>query len=277
MRFSLQSLAIGLVSTQAGFAIAGPCRPLTTTSVGVTTTTATSEEVSSTAVPSDVSTTTAEEETSTTAVEEESTTTILEVSTTTLAGDETTTTAFETTTTLVSETTTTDDVIIITRLPEATTTTAAETTTTTSEPEPSLYAEYNDGSDVALYLQSDGFAGTTKRGSIEATFALEVDTSRLYLTLADGSKRYAYTAIAGPNANYGFLFEQYSYIENTQVYHFVTCTADSESLLECSSEGGPTRIYYYLPGNSPNVYGNSQETTASSFGNTAITLRLPRN
>ncbi|KAJ4024703.1 hypothetical protein NW752_003255 [Fusarium irregulare] len=278
MRFSLQSFSIYLVSTQAGLALAGPCRPLTTSSVSATTTTAASEEVSTIATISDVSTVTSKEETSTTAVGEESTTTMaLDISTTaTLAEESTSVTVAETTTTILAEaTTTTVAEESTTKMAETTTTIAAETTTTASGPTASFYAQYNDGSEVGLYLQSDGFVGTTEAGSTKATFSLETDTSRLYVTRSDGSKLYAYTVIP-TGGNYGFLFDSYDNISlYPNVYHFVTCAADSQNVLTCSSEVGPTRIFWYLPGNSPNVYGNSNSVVTTYPGNRAVQFRLP--
>lgn len=226
MRFTLQSLAIYLVSRQAGFAVAGPCIPLTTTSVGATTTTATSEEVSTTATLSGSSTATSEEEASTTVVHEASTTTMpLDLSTTTtLAEESTSVTVAETTTTILAEATTTT-------VAEESTTTVAETTTTASGPTASFYAQYDDGSEVGLYLQSDGFVGTTEAGSTKATFSLETDTSRLYVTRSDDSKLYAYTVIP-TGGNDGFLFDSYDNISlYPNVYHFVTCTTDSQNVL----------------------------------------------
>jgi hypothetical protein len=59
-------------------------------------------------------------------------------------------------------------------------------------------------------------------------------------------------------------------------YHFITCTADSELLLTCYSEVGPTRIYWYKPSTSPNFYSNLNAATASYPGNTPTRFRLPR-
>ncbi|KAH7191726.1 uncharacterized protein B0J16DRAFT_331681 [Fusarium flagelliforme] len=277
MRFSLQSLAICLVSTQAGFALAGPCRPLTTTSVGVTTTTVVTEQLSSTVAFSDVSTATTEEETSITMpeasttsalAEESSSATLAETTTTMLVDESTTTTLAETSTVVLEEITTT------TVAEDSTTTTAAETTTTAAPPVTTLYARYNDGDEVPVFLQSDGFIGTTETDSTVASFALEADTSRLYLTLPDGSKRYAYTVIPdGPN--YGFIFETDSAIEENSVWHFITCSADVQSILTCSSEVGPTEIFWFLPDISTNFYGNMHEEVASYEGHTAVRFRLP--
>jgi len=287
MRLSLKSLAIYLVSTQAGCALAGPCRPLTTTSVGGTTTTAASEESSATVILSDALTATTEEETSTNVLGGGSTTTtflevstttapaeasssaaLAETTTTTLVEESITTTFAETSTTSLAETTTTAFT------EDSTTTTVAETTTTAAPPVTTLYARYDDGDEVPVFLQSSGFIGTTETNSIVASFALEADTSRLYLTLVDGSKRYAYTVIPdGPN--YGFIFETDSAIEENSVWHFITCSADSESILTCSSEVGPTEIFWYLPDNSPNFYGNMHEEVASYSWNTPVRFRLP--
>ncbi|KAF4987228.1 hypothetical protein FGRMN_10479 [Fusarium graminum] len=75
MRFSLQTFALSLLSTQLPVAFAGPCKPSGTTSVGSTTT-----------APSDASTTTFSEVVTTTA--EETTTTIAaETTTTTVSPD----------------------------------------------------------------------------------------------------------------------------------------------------------------------------------------------
>ncbi|KAJ4136585.1 hypothetical protein NW768_004202 [Fusarium equiseti] len=285
MRLSLQSLAIYLVSTQAGLALAGPCRPLTTTSVSATTTTAASEEVSTTAVLSEVPTMTSEEETSTTFIGEESTTTmILDVSTTARMEESTATTVAETTTAMLAETTTaaaTEE--STTTLAETTTTAAvqestttlAETTTTASGPEPSLFTRLDDGTEIGVYLQSSGFVGTTEADGKQPNFALEADTSRLYATFPDGSKVYAYTVIPVGN-NYGFLFEQYDSISAyPETYSFITCTTEFDGFLTCSSEKGRTRIYWYLPGNSPNFYGNLNPTVASSNGNKPVEFKLP--
>ncbi|CAG7557800.1 unnamed protein product [Fusarium equiseti] len=278
MRFSLQSLAICLVSTQASFALAGPCRPLTKTSVGATTTVATSEEFSTTAIVSDVSTVTSEEETSTTTVSQESTTTAaFDVSTTTtLAEESTSATLAGTTITVLAETTpTTMAGVSTTTMAETTTTVAAETTTTVSGPEASLFARLDDGSEVGVYLQTSGFIGTKEAPGTQPEFALEADTSRLYATFPDGSKVYAYTVIP-VGGNYGFLFDQHDFITAyPAIYSFIACTADSDLFLTCASENGPTSIYWYLPSNSPNFYGNSNPTVAASNGNTPAQLRLP--
>ena len=169
MRFSLQSLAIYLVSTQAALALAGPCRPLTTSSVSATTTIAASEEVSTIATMSDVSTVTSKEETSTTAVGEESTTTMaLDLSTTaTLAEESTSVTFAETTTILAEATTTTVAEESTTTMAETTTTIAAETTTTASGPTASFYAQYNDRSEVGLYLQSKALSAPQRQARLK--------------------------------------------------------------------------------------------------------------
>ncbi|KAL4731023.1 hypothetical protein ACLX1H_003065 [Fusarium chlamydosporum] len=271
MRFSLQSLAICLVSSQARFALAGPCRPLTTTSVGGATTTATSKESSTTTLSED-STTTVEGVSSTVSSGEVSTTTeLLDLSTTTTLAEESTTTTFleESTTTTLADTTTTALAVTTTTTlaEEAATTTAAETTTTTSAPEPSFYARYSDGTEVGAYLQPNGFIGITEDGSVEAEFALETDTSRLYLTKSDGSKLYAYTVIP-TGGNYGFLFDTFDNINQyPNTYHFIACTAGDEQVLTCSSEVGPTVIYWYKPGSSPNFYGNLNSAVANYAGN----------
>jgi hypothetical protein len=242
MRFSPQSLAICLLSAQARVVLAGPCKPLATTSVGATTTTATLSEEP---------TTTIEGGASTVAISDEPTTTTLpNVSTvTTLAEESVTTTTAETTT-------------------------AAGTTATTSAPEFSLFAQYDDNSPFGVYLQSDYFVGTNADGSVKADFALETDTSRLYVSLSDGSKLYASTVI--PQASkYGFLFHTYDRIsQNPNTYHFITCTADSELYLTCYSEIRHTRIYWYKPSNSPNFYGHSNSVMASSFGNIPTSFKL---
>ncbi|KAJ4253421.1 hypothetical protein NW762_010579 [Fusarium torreyae] len=91
MRFSLQSLALFLVSTQAGFALAGPCKPLTTTTLAAT---STAEATSTTAIVEESTTTTAiAEDTTTTTLSEVITTTTLAETTTTVAATTTTTTA----------------------------------------------------------------------------------------------------------------------------------------------------------------------------------------
>ncbi|KIL86416.1 hypothetical protein FAVG1_10245 [Fusarium avenaceum] len=251
------SLAVCLLSAQARFALAGPCRPLTTTSVGATTTIATSKEVSTTATLTEEPTTTIEGETSTVVVSDVPTTT------TTLSEELTTTTAAETNTAV--ETTT-----------AAGTTTAAETTTTTLAPEPSLYAQYADGTEIGVYLDSSNFVGTEADDLIKADFALETDTSRLYVTLSDGSKLYAVTVIPTGD-NFSFVFYTYGRVtQYPDLYHFTTCTTDSELYLTCSSEGGPTRIYWYKPSNSIYFYGNSDLDVGDSFGNMAARFRLPR-
>ena len=119
------------------------------------------------------------------------------------------------------------------------------------------------------------FIGTTEAPGTQPEFGLEADTSRLYATSSDGSKVYAYTVIP-VGGNYGFLFEQADFIEAyPAIYSFIACTADSDLFLTCASESGPTPIYWYLPGNSPNFYGNSNPTVATSNGNTPAQFRLP--
>ncbi|SPJ71023.1 uncharacterized protein FTOL_00751 [Fusarium torulosum] len=285
MRFSLQSFAICLVSTQVHFALASPCRPLTTTSLAATTTTTAVEEASTTTAVSEDSTTTIagktttvafSEATTTTALVEGSTTTVafseattttslVEGSTTTVAFSEaTTTTALvegSTTTTLAEESTTT----ALTEEPtttafESTTTTAAETTTTTEAPEGTqMAAVFVDNTEKDTYL--DQYGGTystpqTGGSTSKARFELEPETNRLFTHLVDGTKVYLFTVIPD-GSNYAFQFDTAENIDSVTVYHYVLCTADANNVLSCASESGPTPIVWYWVESAARYYGNS--------------------
>ncbi|KAJ4243477.1 hypothetical protein NW762_014808 [Fusarium torreyae] len=271
MRFSIQSLTFCLLSTQAGLAFAGPCKPRTTSSGAITTTTlaeasttTTVSEESATTLVQDTTITVGEESTtgftglSTTAtLSDETTTTLADLSTTITLGDVSTTTTFaeESTTETAAETTTT------TFVEESTTTTLAETTTTTTamgfEGTP-LSAIFDDGSEMKGYLgerDSNGaFVKSTEEGSVPAIFSLEPETSRLFATLSDGSKLYAVTVIPdGPN--YALIFDVAENIEAYNFYHYVTCTEDDDKLLSCQSEGGQTAISWYYTDDNQVYYG----------------------
>ncbi|KAJ4035120.1 hypothetical protein NW756_006894 [Fusarium oxysporum] len=266
MRFSLQSLAIGLVSSQARLALASPCKPLTTTTLAATTTTAAVEEASTTPAISEGSTTTVEgqttivtlsEATTTTALSDLSTTlttlTLSEASTTTTLGEESTTTA------LTEEPTTTTF--------EATTTTAAETTTTTDAPEGTqMAAVFADNTEKDTYLNKWGGTYSTPQSggsTSKARFELEPETNRLFTYLIDGTKVYLFTVIPdGPN--YAFQFDTAANIDSTTVYHYVLCTADADNVLSCASESGPTPIVWYWVEGASRYYGNSSPTFDSS-------------
>ncbi|KAF5632604.1 hypothetical protein F25303_9335 [Fusarium sp. NRRL 25303] len=251
MRFSLHSLAICLVSTQARFALASPCKPLTTTAVAATTTT------TATAITDDSTTTAAGETTTTTALSDLSTTlTLSEGSTTTALVEESTTTtlAQDTTTTAVTAEPTTTTF-------EATTTTAAETTTTTEALEGTqMSAVFADNTEKDTYIDRyGGTYSTPQQGgpTSKARFQLEPDTNRLFTYLIDGTKVYLYTVIpTGPN--YAFQFDTASYIEEYPAsYHYVQCTADADNVLSCASEIGPTPIVWYWDSRNSRYYGNS--------------------
>lgn len=229
MRFSLQSLALCIVSTQIHSALAGPCKPLTTTGATVSTTL----ETSLTSV--------VEESTTLAANQDSYTTTLTEATTTTAAAEDSTTTLAETTTTAVAE---------------ESTTTLAETTTTAA-PEPTLLSAVYEGTDseIDTYQPFDGFVGTDSTGAVKASYALEAGTSRLYATLAGGVKKYCSTVIPD-GSNYGFIFMKAADIASSSVHHYVTCVVDNNGLLTCQSEGGPTPIVWYLASNNK-FYGNS--------------------
>ncbi|TVY76747.1 hypothetical protein Focb16_v006322 [Fusarium oxysporum f. sp. cubense] len=252
MRFSLQSLAIGLVSSQARLALASPCKPLTTTTLAATTTTAAVEEASTTTAISEGSTTTVAGDT--TIVTLRSTTTALgEGSTTTTLAEDTTTTA------LTEEPTTTAF--------EATTTAAAETTTTTEALEGTqMSAVFADNTEKDTYIDRWGgtYSAPQDGGSTsKARFELEPETNRLFTYLIDGTKVYLFTVIPdGPN--YGFQFDTAANIDSTTVYHYVLCTADADNLLSCASESGPTPIVWYWVDSAARYYGNSNPTFDSS-------------
>ncbi|KAI8410809.1 hypothetical protein FOFC_10668 [Fusarium oxysporum] len=251
MRFSLQSLAIGLVSSQARLALASPCKPLTTTTLAATTTTAAVEEASTTTAISEGSTTTVEgqttivtlsEATTTTALSDLSTTlttlTLSEASTTTTLGEESTTTA------LTEEPTTTTF--------EATTTTAAETTTTTEAPRALKWPLSSPITPRRIPISING-----------ARFELEPETNRLFTYLIDGTKVYLFTVIPD-DPNYAFQFDTAANIDSTTVYHYVLCTADADNVLSCASESGPTPIFWYWVEGASRYYGNSSPTFDSS-------------
>jgi hypothetical protein len=254
MRFSLQSFAIFLVSTQAHFALASPCKPLTTTSLAATTATTAVEEASTTTAVSEDSTTTIAGKTTTVTFSEATTTTILvEGSTTTTLTEESTTTA------LAEESTTTAF--------ESTTTTAPETTTTTEAPEGTqIVAVFADNTEIDTYLgQYGGTYSTPQTGgsTSKARFELEPETNRLFTHLVDGSKVYLYTVIPdGPN--YAFQFDTAQNIDSVTVYHYVLCTADANNVLNCASESGPTPIVWYWVESAARYYGNSSPTFDSS-------------
>ncbi|KAG5791505.1 hypothetical protein H9Q69_009446 [Fusarium xylarioides] len=128
MRFSLQSLAICLVSTQTRHALASPCKPVTTTTgLAATTMTTAAEEASTTIAITDDSTTTSARDSIITAVK-------------------------------LSEDNNTNAVIVEpTSTFEATTTTAAETTTTTEALEGShMSAVFSDNTVKDTYIGQYG-------------------------------------------------------------------------------------------------------------------------
>jgi hypothetical protein len=268
MRFSLQSLAICLVSTQAHSVLASPYRPLTTTSLAATTTTTAVEEASTTTAVSEESTTTIAGETTTVALSEATTTTALsDLSTTLTLSEASTTTALvegSTTTTLAEESTTT----ALTEEPtttafESTTTTAAETTTTTEALEGTqMAAVFADNTEKDTYLDKYGGTYSTPQSggsTSKARFELEPDTNRLFSHLVDGTKVYLYTVIPdGPN--YAFQFDTAQTIDSVDVYHYVLCTADASNVLSCASESGPTPIVWYWVESAARYYGNSSPT-----------------
>ncbi|KAI1047007.1 hypothetical protein LB505_013601 [Fusarium chuoi] len=258
MRFSLQSLAICLVSTQAHFALASPCRPVTTTTAvaATTTTTAVGEASTTTAITGD-STTTVAGDTTTTALSDLSTTlTLSQGSTTTALVEESTTTTLAedtTTTAITAEPTTTTF--------EATTTTAAETTTTTEALEGTqISAVFADNTVKDTYLDQYGgtYSSPQAGGSTsKARFQLEPDTNRVFTYLVDGTKVYLFTVIpTGPN--YAFQFDSPANIDPyPAIYHYVQCTPDANSILSCESESGPTPIVWYWSESNVRYYGNS--------------------
>ncbi|KAF4501837.1 hypothetical protein FAGAP_1981 [Fusarium agapanthi] len=223
MRFSLQSLAICLVSTQARLALSSPCKPMTTTTA--------LSDLSTTLTLSEGSTTTALGEGSTT-------TTLAEDTTTTAITAEPTTTTFE-----------------------ATTTTAAETTTTTEALEGTpLSAIFADNTVKDTYLDRwGGTYSTPQQGgsTSKARFQLEPETNRVFSYLVDGSKVYLYTVIPdGPN--YALQFDLPTNIDPyPAIYHYVQCTPDADNILSCASESGPTPIYWYWSESNARYYGNS--------------------
>ncbi|KAF4342771.1 hypothetical protein FBEOM_3293 [Fusarium beomiforme] len=263
MHFSLQSLAICLVSIKANFALASPCRPLTTTSLTATTTTTAVEEASTTVI-SEGSTTDFVGEAATITLSEATTTTApSDVSTTLTLSEASTTTAFvegSTTTTLAAESTTT----ALTEEPttttfESTTTTAAETTTTTEAPEGTqMSAVFEDNTEKDTYLDRYGGTYSTPQeggSTSKARFELEPETNRLFTHLVDGSKVYLFTVIPdGPN--YAFQFNSAQNIESSTVNHYVLCTADANNVLSCASESGPTPIVWYWVESAARYYGN---------------------
>ncbi|KAF5677472.1 hypothetical protein FCIRC_6744 [Fusarium circinatum] len=282
MRFSLQSLTICLVSSQARFALASPCKPLTTTALAATTTTTTIAESSTTAAARDTTTTAITDDsttttagdtttaavgaTTTTALSDLSTTfTLSEGSTTTalIEGSTTTTVAEEPTTTTLAEGTTTTAITAepTTTTFEATTTTAAETTTTTEALEGTpLSAVFADNTVKDTYLGQDGGTYSTPQtggSTSRARFQIEPSTNRVFTYQVDGSKVYLYTVIpSGPN--YAFQFDTPANIDPySSVYHYVQCTPDVNNVLSCESESGPTPIVWYWSASNSRYYGNS--------------------
>ncbi|KAF4414897.1 hypothetical protein FACUT_13877 [Fusarium acutatum] len=246
MRFSLNSLAICLVSTQVHFALASPCKPVTTTTaLAATTTTTAVGEASTTTAITDDSTTTAFSDVSTTL---------------TLSKGSTTTALVEgsTTTTLARDTTTTEEP---TTTLEATTTTAAETTTTTEALEGTqISAVFVDNTVKDTYIDRWGGTYSTPQeggSTSKARFELEPDTNRLFTYLIDGTKVYLFTVIPG-GPNYAFMFDTPANIDPYPAsYHYVQCTADADNFLSCASESGPTPIVWYWDSRNSRYYGNS--------------------
>ncbi|KAM0541310.1 hypothetical protein ACHAPJ_013304 [Fusarium lateritium] len=225
MRFSVQSLALFLVSTQAGFALAGPCKPLTTTTLAAT---STAEATSTTAIVEESTTTTAvaEESTTTTIIEEPTTTTLSEVITTT------------------------------TTLAETTTTAAATTTTTTAPEGTAIVAVLSDGTITDTYLSSD--LVLSSQGDTPARFTLEDSTGRLTTTTAVGTKYYLQTVIPlGPQL--AFMFDTFEGVANNQYRFFVKCEVVA-GFLSCESESGSTPIYWHIESNNY-FYGNENVLT----------------
>ncbi|KLO81375.1 Uncharacterized protein LW93_8084 [Fusarium fujikuroi] len=228
MRFSLYSLAICLVSTQAHIALASPCKPATTT-------TAASDATTTTAL-SDLSTTlTLSEGSTTTALIEGS-------STTTLAQD--TATTEEPTATF-----------------ETTTTTASETTTTTEALEGTqISAVFADNTVKDTYIDRWGGTYSTPQeggSTSKARFQLELETNRLFTYLIDGTEVYLFTVIPG-GPNYAFMFDSPANIDPyPDIYHYVQCTPDADNILSCASESGPTPIVWYWDSRNSRYYGNS--------------------
>ncbi|KAF5668307.1 hypothetical protein FDENT_11923 [Fusarium denticulatum] len=266
MRFSLQSLAICLVSTQARLTLASPCKPLTTTTAlaATTTTTAVAEASTTTAITDDSTTTTAGDTTIITSSEAITTTAVTpseDTTTTAVIVEPTPTLDATTTTTLAEESTTT----AITAEPttttfEATTTTAAETTTTTEALEGTqISAVFADNTEKDTYI--DRWGGTysvpQEEGSTsKARFQLEPETNRLFTYLVDGTKVYLFTVIpTGPN--YAFQFDTPANIDPyPNTYHYVQCTPDANNILSCASESGPTPIVWYWSAGNERYYGN---------------------
>ncbi|RGP62980.1 hypothetical protein FSPOR_8964 [Fusarium sporotrichioides] len=238
MRFSLESFAICLVSTQAYFALASPCKPLTTISLAATTTTTAVEEASTTIVASEDSTTMIAGKTTTTTalVEGSITTTFAEESTTTAFTEKPTTIAFESTTTTAVET----------AAPEGT----------------QMAAVLADNTEKDTYI--DQYGGTysapqTGGPTSKARFELEPETNRLFTHLVDGTKVYLFTVIPD-GSNYAFQFNTAQNIDSVNVYHYVQCTADASNILSCASESGPTPIVWYWVESAARYYGNSNPT-----------------
>ncbi|KAF5559125.1 hypothetical protein FPHYL_7163 [Fusarium phyllophilum] len=254
MRFSLQFLAICLVTTKDHFALASPCKPVTTTTaLAATTTTTAVEEASTTTAITDDSTTTTAGDSTTTAV------TLSEDTTTTTVIMEPTPTLEATITTLAEDTTTTAELTTTTF--EATTTTAAETTTTAEALEGTqMSAVFSDNTVKDTYIgQYGGTYSSPQAGGSpsKARFTLEPDTNRLFTYLVDGTKVYLFTVIPG-GPNYAFQFDTAANIEEYPlIYHYVQCTPDADNVLSCASEDGPTPIVWYWEESPQRFYGNS--------------------
>jgi hypothetical protein len=119
-----------------------------------------------------------------------------------------------------------------------------------------LAATLDNGEETYAYLRSDGYFTRNEDQSTPAIFAIEPETSRLFVTVAGGSKLYCMTAI--PNAAiYASSFITAEEIESSSYYNYVTCTQGADQYLSCQSESGPTGITWYYDASNQVYYGTS--------------------
>ncbi|KAF4944701.1 hypothetical protein FGADI_12523 [Fusarium gaditjirri] len=231
MRFSLLPVALCLLSTQTGIALAGPCRPSSSTTLSAVPTTTTLGEDSTTIVLSEATSTTLSDETTTISLSEASTTTSSDEALTTTISEESTT---------------------ITSIVDVTTTTLAEASTTTTAGGPEgtpLKAHFADGKLLDADIAAKTSVAAVQLNSnpnippARATFAIDNATYRLYARLPDGSVLYASTIVPIAHS-WSFNFNTKESIENSQ-FDFVICGVDDENFLICSPEAVSTYLYFF--------------------------------
>ncbi|RSM17221.1 hypothetical protein CDV31_003936 [Fusarium ambrosium] len=258
MRSNVLFLAIGLLVADS--ALAGPCKPRSSTS--------------ETSIVSTTQPTTAAETSTETSIET-GTTTAIASDTTTTSEAETTTAAEITTTTAQAESTTTAEVTTTTSQAESTTTTAVATPTFTivggggSVQGQPLKGVDQDGS-IFLFNPQSG-------GSVARTFILDPDTGRLrdkntgiHVCAYYGSTNtpsdpanigYCQTGNTGPDSYYDYLTCQVVSGKLTCTAPKAACPTDDDGFQSCTTQAGSdvnNQFYYkFTPGNGDYLYISS--------------------